>query len=183
MQKKSFYWMMAAILICGMWWRFSTAASSAPVPAAAVAGLVCQVPVIYDNAKIWRFFRWNKNFAVFRLSLLRQLPCFATNQRHSKESRRKSSPINYSRASNILQYDRYQVPVIYAKRVFHLSIPLYIGIPSDLWGMRSITAFCICFRNQKLSPWFYAMIYKSLTPRSAIFLRLRRIYNLNSAAL
>ena len=107
MQKKSFYWMMAAILICGMWWRFSTAASSAPVPAAAVAGLVWQVPVIYDNAKIWRFFRWNKNFAVFRLSLLRQLRCFATNLRHSKESRRKSSPINYSRASNILQYDRY----------------------------------------------------------------------------
>ena len=63
----------------------------------------------FDDAKIWRFFRWNKNFAVFCLSLLRQLRCFATNQRHSGESRRKSSPIYFSRASNILQYDRYQV--------------------------------------------------------------------------
>ena len=44
----------------------------------------------FDDAKIWRFFRRNKIFAVFRLSLLRQLRCFATNQRHSKESRRKS---------------------------------------------------------------------------------------------
>jgi len=43
----------------------------------------------FDDAKIWLFFRRNKIFAVFRLSLLRQLCRIATNQRHSEKSCRK----------------------------------------------------------------------------------------------